>query len=404
MCRYAGVGMKALINFGLAACAVGMLVTASSAFSQSNPQGPMLDGAEVVGYKRAEVLSDFLNVAFSDSIWNEDTGEDFLMHLDYLLYTLKERSVGNEKELEKTAIEGWFTPYLFGNSGWPDQNVINKWTGPVTIAVGWPGNSGNYGSLSLEKEGEIVKLFEDHIQEIVPKLSEYTQLPVEMIRFGDVRDTTDSFAHIRVVPIRETHLRNFFKTLRRSIKDGIPHETTYLNTYENAMWTGVPFTPYARSQVDGYLVPDRSNNIAIVVCKIVSDLDSSLIHALISECLIRALGLPDLSKTNNKSLLSHWNSAHDKNSFLPSLDGRESSIWKNTIGFEKYMNSKGVSRPVFDSKITDRNLPLMPTAHDEVLVKILYCSSIKPGMNKYEVIKSFALDENCIGKILQEGK
>ena len=359
-----------------------------------------LDKIQINGknYTYGEIVADFLNSAFSETLWNEDDSTVYAALLNGL--------ITRYPELEQEDVQGryksenikhpWFAEHLYHSKGWPRQNVINKWSNEITIGIDWPA----YGlrakveqdQPSRYSEGleEYYPVIEEQILALVPIINEVTGLPVRYISPEDPKDKTEKYARIRIVPIRHTNLKNNFKTLRWTYLDPSPYSPTFRKSYESELWDAVPFTPGYRSQVDGYILPNPDNTINMAVCKIVPFLDKKLVQALVSECLVRALGIPDVSNLVDHALLGHWNKANDKYSKLPSLDGRKESV--------KYEDgSRSIAQNSEQTAQTNNEYVQVQvvTPFDRFMLSLLYCETIKPGMDKYDVIEALAKNKMC---------
>lgn len=396
-----GAGMKAIRVFQCSVlCVSALLFAAQGSLAQDvqksgEPEKIRIGDQE---YTRGEIIADFLDVAFSDAIWNEDTGEDFKVFLDHFSKNPPARQESVKSDYP------WLYDYIFYPEGWPKHDVINKWTGGISIGIGWPPYLSEKSILAYKDnpEGihsrllglqksfpEMYPVIEDQIKTLMPDIESATGMPVQYIPRDDPREMIDGqHARVRIIPIWSTNLKNSFKTLRWGPLDPSPSVGILYQYYEWILWGAVPFSPDFRSQVDGYLLPNDDNSIGLVVCKVLPDVGEDLLRSLITECLARAMGLPDVSKIETAAL-GHWNESYDSISRLPSLDGRKASI-----SYDFGMGNPGQEKFVVKEKSDGRALRAL-TAYDDLMLSLLYCPAIRNGMDKHEVMRILMSDDEC---------
>ena len=140
-----------------------------------------------------------------------------------------------------------------------------------------------------------------------------------------------------------------------------------------------------------------------------------MLQAMITECLLRALGLPGFSKLNTQSVLSNWNSPMDYLSKTQALDGDDAK-WKTKPSYEderKFLSSAKIIEVIKETTPTsyEREMQFLSnfpedmaktakpytvfTLYDRFLVSLLYCSAIEPGMDKYQTILALLENQNC---------
>lgn len=172
--------------------------------------------------------------------------------------------------------------------------------------------------------------------------------------------------------------------------------------------TGVQFSGASIAQVNGYYLQDNRNNIQFSICRIDSRWPEDLINAQAFECLVRSLGLPSLSKLNNRSLLGEWNKPiHTYNeTFFNSIEERKNAFLKEKFGNKEvpadlyqqgFMETFVSSLPKYkfpDHLVRTSGLESNITEYDRFMLKILYCDSIKSGMTAYEIISILSTNNN----------
>jgi hypothetical protein len=353
-------------------------------------------------YDKADVVRDFLTIAFSNTLWNEDearidTSDNRLLHL--LLRNFHDSpdrgwAQGLFSAFQFSDQEPWIRQYYKRNiRDFPRHGVINKWSGDITIGVSWPytGSQVSPSNEAMVHEENARTVIKEQVLRLAPELSELTGRSVRFIDPGDPADSSNKFARIRIVLIRQTEQQNFFKTWRTHGAYAASFSHGSISEGQYALWGGVPFTPLARAQVDGYILPNSANDIGLAVCKIWPVVGDELMKALVTECLARVVGLPEMLQSQFGGILGHWNSAHDPHSLLVALDGKKAVKWGNSdVGPDTAMGA-------FPKNATDpARLYQEFTPYDRLMISLLYCSNIRSGMDKYAAI--FAA-ESCLNKM-----
>ncbi|MGH1404103.1 MAG: hypothetical protein ACRBDL_07645 [Alphaproteobacteria bacterium] len=305
------------------------------------PKALVLDGKRYLPSHMADI---FLDASFSDFLWYEGVNSGTRAML-----LLKRK---NEKIIST-----------------PKHNTINKWEEPVKITFKVLGNS-----FDEEKFDYLV----NHLKGIIPIYSRATDLNISYVseQFPD-----RSAANVFIVLDAESHILNAFKNQRGG---SYADETDYEQAYSSA----VRFTPRQRSQVEGFFIPNENNEIQAATCYLKpSVVPENWSKAFLSECLARALGVPEVTKNNN-GILSNWNNKFDVVSAETVLDGgvhRESMREKWLLELEEKFS-------LYDSPL------LVPSEFDLKILSILYCPSINPGMDKYEASLSLIRNTSCLEK------
>ncbi len=379
-------------------------------------------------YTRAEVIEDFLSVAFSDIPWNADAGEEDRKKL------LNAFAVGNPNPKSKIdkkvhqlnsnpAGTIWLDEHIhyIGKGPIYKRDVITKWNDKViTIGFGVPYSArihkanANLANLKLyyqsferqmEKgEGVRIKKLFSEIRERLPALSQSINKTIKLMHPRDVWDNSPVFARIRIIPSEQPSFRSWLAQIHAP--------SPY--AYDSRFLNGILFQSYARSYFDGYLLPKASHDLDIAVCIINPRMDSVFYEAMLTECLVRSLGLPAMTKNKN-SILSHWHS-------------NPQSLFKNTASYkigDRYVDPRKTKQAVLEkeeniktAKATEqiyqnktyivldedrlesfRNV----TEYDQAMLSILYCKDIKPGMSKKQVRDVLSKSKLCF-KALYTGE
>lgn len=397
-----------------------------------------LDGKE---YSRAALIADFVQAAFSEAMWNEDTGEDYHDFFSRRLYLLSKK--------HKSSFDGdtdaLYAHRFSGKEGaLPQLGVINKWpTDQIAVSIDWPIFSGNNSTANtVNKDGRVISrwssfarnpdeaysLLEQIVKEVLPDIQKNTDLNLSFQSPSSDKELSHDYARIRIVPIGTIWQKNFFKMykINPQLFPEIGEYSFWAEEYAGIL-NGVSFTPWQRSQVDGYLLPDENNALGSVICKVVPVIDRQLLKSLISECLVRAMGLPDLVKSNDDALLGAWNKAYDPYSQLVELDGRVAALYRymapgskpslksildqakadkitveerNAI-IREHLSAKNNFTPNIATEQAFLSLKVKQskeyglTDFDRMMLKLISCKAIKPGMTRHDVIAVLAQEEIC---------
>lgn len=392
--------MKAIRIFQyVCICAGVLLFPAQGAWAQEGPGAEKIRIGDAY-FTRGQIIEDFLSVAFSESMWNQEMDRaDYERQLEEFLENypdLNDASIKKKYEGFKIT-RPWAADYIYYPHGWPKRGVLSKWENEISIGIDWPpyGRSADIegaGGNSPYSEGlqSSYPVIQDQIAKLIPDIKAATGLPVRFVMPGDPEDKTERFARIRIVPVRHTELNNAFKTLRYTGYKKGPYDPWSFRENENHLWGGVSFTPSSRTQVDGYILPNSDNSIGLSVCKIAPYVGEDFIRALITECLARALGLPDLSVQSKGGVLGAWNDINAKYSKVPFMDGNEAAVF-----YERKMQETG-KKPEFTIPENIKTFHEF-SAYDEYMIALLYCKEVRSGMDKAGLVRVLA-EGRCLKK------
>ncbi|MBI2233680.1 MAG: hypothetical protein HYU57_01510 [Micavibrio aeruginosavorus] len=225
-------------------------------------------------YTRGEIIADFLGVAFSDTLWNEDAknieSSGFSSMLSWFSALTDDQRTKMEAEMHKYS--PWLAQYIYQPGSLPKQGVVNKWEGDITIGFGWPGYSlarsipENHEGLlpkasynSNEKAKEIYPLIETDIKPLLKELQQETGKRLSIVSPDDTQDYTEGYARIRIILAPGIVSARTWKPLMPG--DWNPYQ------YEKYLWGGVLFES-SDKHMDAYLLPSPDNRIGTVICKI----------------------------------------------------------------------------------------------------------------------------------------
>lgn len=360
-------------------------------------------------YTRDQLVIDFIQVAFSKSIWQETTPfrnihERFFLHF-YQREHKKDNLIGVVKNTP------WAHEFVFRDLGHPKFDGLNKWTvDKIEIAFGWPPALGTLQNWepSEQNHHRYQSIIKPHIVASITKIENAIDIPISMIERK--KETTNDFARLRIILYDDASAKNYFK-MEPDQRKTFVHPVTAIGNFQKYLVDAVRFTPVSRSQVDGYFLTDKDNNIQLAICLLNSKNDDALLKSLTTECLLRAMGLPEVSRLSKTSTLSNWNRAYDPYSRRYILDG---SLLLDTIPTEKPMLPDVVTKR--DARKTsvkedNRNTDVQVysdmasshviqeiTEYDLALLRTLYCKSLVPSMSRYEVLTTLYNSDNCFKK------
>lgn len=337
---------------------------------------------------REEIASDFLRAAFSSTVWMPNVAQEQEASFFPSLFghSAAKYWLGLVKEDAP-----WAAPFVgrLGNA-LPDTEVIHKWPDEITIGFDWPPYGESCEDVPADQyclnrytrsdsvaqwQADYVShpALEKHIKSLIPALQVLTNRPVRFVKNNSLDEKTADYAKIRILLTSGSNQRNFFKSYYNPCGEGCSvSDAGWLRKVEEYFWGAVPFTPQARAQLDGYILPHRNNDIGLAVCRINRYVGDALIKALVTECLIRSLGFPSMLESP-KTVLGRWNKAHESHSKLIGIDNN--AYLSPEI---RYFSSQS-----FPSELTDeKSLNFTFSKRDKDLIRLLYCDKIKSGMTR----------------------
>lgn len=420
------------------ACCLGAAHAHAAEFLFDEKGRMTLDGKV---YTKRDFAAAFLETAFTETPWNSDTGEDAAEFLKFQLGHYKLRpSSSNPNSFERTF--PWFAPYTKRPAGVPPFGVLNRWEKPVKVSLDLPiytlaahnvhtaqDEAGEYprnvDSDYKKRDDPIFKKLADMVTDVLPAIRAASGQDVQFqAPFADKEQSAD-YARIRIVPVGSLSSRNYFKFRRyHPVHFGYAVWESFGMTeveYSNTSG-GVSFTPHIRTQVDGYLMPEVDAQLGLVVCRVAPKLGDVLMKVLVTECLIRAMGLPDITSAPGGSLLASWNEEYTPYSMLVGLDGRKKTLFYD---HEKYLavqkrrpdrdvvskeewevwkqelvaslpggSASGGPYPVPDVK-KDMSPYQGISTFDLLMLKLLYCKSLHAGMDRAKVAEVLMTEDTC---------
>lgn len=323
--------MDGLRNHIIGLICVGMVLTAGIALAATNkkssgilPQEITLSGKY---YDRTSLLNEFLNIAFEKYA---DERPDLYHAMPDSKKTIFPKSLyAGDDEWPSTLRlfmpanfaqqYPWLYEYIYRDLGSPRMLSLNKWKRSVKVSVGYPfelnaQQSGvneflDYEEVDMQQKQEV--LVEDEVKKLAPILRDLTDLPVDYIPHKS--ETIQNFANLRVIFTDASRFETAFK------KGGVSWAKAYARNIgpparyfrmeiEPLLTTSVKFTSRQKDQVDGYFLTNANNEIEYSFCFLSDRHEQSLLRALVKECVLRSMGLPENTSRQKKALLSAWTS------------------------------------------------------------------------------------------------
>lgn len=382
------------VLFCVTAQAKGLNKTDSQGRSVNRSDVPFFLSVDGMLLGRVGVLGSFLKTAFSNTLWLENSELQWTIIADLL-----RDETGRPKVRDP---DSWAYRFVAPSSGYPKHNVINKWAEKtVHVGIGWPVFTGSMFDFYVQPSSVYPQFLPEIIKGVIDEIKNKTGV---MLRFAppnsDLEKTKD-FARIRIVPIESTGLNNNFKSFISNMQPGVHGHGPPLLL--ERLVGGVEFTPYSRSQVDGFILPNPDNTIGLAVCRISNTVkDKQYVTALVTECLLRSLGLPSLvedmyASFRHESFLGPWNRDMDTVSKRPYLDGH--------FAFDVNAAHEVSTHSQLPQKIQEATASISITQFDALMVSLLYSPKVKPGMDKISALLALMHDreyQKIIDRVIKE--
>lgn len=343
-----------------------------SVAAEKEPQDPRFFLREVYviegkTYTKAQIIRDFLKIAFSSHLWFEDIPMDSSNG-----WTIRGVApIGFVPKMDNVKKSGLYDSWVMSlPKGDIKFDAINKWAGDVTIGFGWPPFDAAKRLRGVEEDEvrgseidparltEISETISKKMEGFLPKLSALTG---QSVNFIDPKDeTARKYAKIRII-VSDSFLKDVSSFKSDRLLAGYTHQLpngwgVRLNERDSFL-NAVRFSPFSPYQVEGYIFPDQRNNIQFAVCQLNPKLGEKVMLTLLTECLARVLGLPEGGILHKSSI------------FYPRATAEEAAI----------------DRPTF-------------SPYDEAIISLLYCDKLKAGMGRSDVLRTLYFEPSCFKK------
>lgn len=273
----------------------------------------------------------------------------------------------------------WLAPYIYRKDGIPRYGSINKWENRVRIGIGWPEYALDgrqpLGKISQPELNVFRRYIGEEIKSSLPALRAATGLEIDFVAPDDDIERGPAHAEIRIVPVQWREVRGWLPN---------SENTKNIESYERWLFGAVLFASSDHRYMEGYLLPNQDNSLGMAVCKIMAmDISESSFRGLVRECLVRSMGLPGMSRLNAGSLVGPWHEVTNEGAKQNSDD----------------IVLATPPDPLLDARnsyrLTVRSLPDGIPEYDRVMLSLLYCDSITPGMDKNAIVDIFTRKSLC---------
>jgi hypothetical protein len=344
-----------------------------------------------VEYTKDQLVQDFIRIAFPRYLWVED-----MPLSEGMFYTSPVYNAYSKYDVDDRP--EWNKEYIKREKGMPDFGGINRWgMGEITVSVGWP-------SIPVDqpRDPEIQRKIEDVVQKLSSKIKPVTGKSLRFVH--PESETPELYARLRIVPYDIFYRDNKFKSRRRFSYYNPNHAPlTHQNfrSFEMDLRGAVRFTPMSRAQVEGYFIPAAKNEIDFAVCEIWPEHKDDQFQSLLTECLVRALGLPEVSIAATQAAVGPWNAVYDAVSKREILDGPEVNqgvedrLFKMDTAEKRKKYMDYLNALLVPGLLNQQHVLSQPTAYDYAMLKMLYCDELSAGMGRYEILEVFYKSDKC---------
>jgi len=359
-----------------------------------------LDGTR---YTRDQIIIDFTNSSYSRYIWKQH--KLFIKRNNGWFLTSFKTHPSESVRLMLEKYPSRFSSYVFRPQGRPKFSSMNRWNRDITLGL-------DLSDIHFNEQRDVISsTITPHIQAISRELSASIGKNINFVGISksclsDIDiciSFTDSFSN-----------NNRFKSFgtQRGINNALsstPLKSTDINYHkiEAFLSDAVEFTPTSRGQVRGYFIPDHRNNIDFASCQIWPYMDDDLMKSLVTECMVRSLGLPELVTNSSSSILRSWNRVHDESLHLESIDGEsENILGKRLLESPSKETFEAIRSELESQRYNDRfvhseirmNAPTRLSEYDMMMLKVLYCSDLSSGNDAYQTISILYNSDRCLKK------
>jgi len=309
---------------------------------------------DVVSYSKQELIKSFFEAAFPKHMWFDNMPQPHR----YFYSVLSGRGAHYKM---KYAGYPWLYEYISREKGLPRFEAFSRWQQQeIKVSLGWP-------PMAVEQPdwSSFEALVEKQVQEVSSVIREETGIVLKFV--PQSQESQKNFSQIRIVPDEGLFSsNNKFKSHRGVVDDPYFYEEIsgmeqssrptyrYFRTFEASLVGAIRFTPMTRAQAEGYFLTDKDNNVTFSVCEIWPEHRPAVLRSLITECLLRSMGIPEMVSEGSPIALGHWN------------------------------KKEGTS--AFPIKISD---------YDKMMLRLLYCQEIDQSMGRYQLIEKLFSSDRC---------
>lgn len=339
-------------------------VWATPTFAQPPNKSGVPDSQE---FSPGRDVANLFDTAFTNKFWNFDAGLNSQGGFERLITDEYTKGFEAKHLKERYSATPWLMRYVLHTRGWPNSDVLHKWNSEVSFGIGWPPRSNKSDGSTLEPIGDLGfyeqpgtaqfhDLISSQIIRTIPRLESVFRNGIRYI--PPEEESQENYAKVRIIPMNEWPQRSPYRGSGYNIWK--PYED------EEDFWGAIPFENSGIGIMDSYMFAEPSNEIGLVVCKVNIQNSEFVLRRLISECMVRAMGLPGTLRSEPRSTLGNWHS--DK------LPGEAA-----------------------DADADHEMTSTLPDQNDLRLIRILYCEALKSGMTKSQVFSALVYEsKNCL--------
>lgn len=290
----------------------------TSSFSKVYTGLPLPETIELDGrtYTKNELISAFMQAAFNPYIRQGTYIPPFSFDAENANNPMK------LKEGYKTQYP-WLYEFMYRDEGLPVFLSLAKWSRPMRVSTGFPNDlkpfkpyvgpdgkavtSGFYSNIDADDiPAEII----EEIKSAAAFVSTVSRMDVSYI--AHEQETPEAYAEMRI--IFTDFVSNWDSQFKRGKHDVVEVTTggeyyrRFREWIEGHLYP-IYYTPFSKSQVDGYLLLNADNSIGMSFCFIWQGHPMDMVRSLIRECMARSMGATQNIKAYKyNSIMSYWNS------------------------------------------------------------------------------------------------
>lgn len=211
----------------------------------------------------------------------------------------------------------------------PNYKGLAKWNGDIKISIDFPNNL-KPASIDQTKKvfffkgeqsnipNEEITVLEEILKNAISEVSEAANqnFPFEInLNPSSLDETRAEKGNLRIIFADAEGPEHFKWQTRGTSSLGYPKEV-FFKEWATGRTPIVEFTPKLRSQVYGYFLVNKEHTIDFAACYLPRYADHVLLKNLISECLMRSLGVPYTFQGEGASIFSNWNQEGSHNNHV----------------------------------------------------------------------------------------
>ena len=239
----------------------------------------------------------------------------------------------------------------------------------------------DYIDLRSSKSAQIIR---DEVVAIEGDLSELTGLPVAYV---DEKTRDTNISNLRIVLETPESAKHWITDYRRG---GVEGSASFRSNFEkNTSLMSVNFTPiFGLYQVDGYFLSNENSEIVFSVCYIKDQHPETTLKKLVRECVLRSLGLPEIQRVSENSVLGPWNRPFAESVDLGTVEAALQTVLDKD-STRALLRSCGALFAYFPYGHGEGPEEIGLSDFDKEMVRVLYSTELKAGMTFLDVINKY---------------